>query len=432
MKKNQPSPSPHFSVKELIKYYEATAAQSSVGESSRTTGVDNHKSPLPTPKKEEKNISPLKESTTAANKEEHTYASIVIKNPQRERATEEKSPEKTIYTIIAPPRRAPAPSEETITRLIPHDPWVKSYEKEIAFWSAETFGKKDILQEKAKEIRHTPSLGEKLSWQLAGHHDQFGKLAGINVCGIKNKTRKKAEKSLIILCDVLNCYGEAVKVARESLHLHPQLELRRYEEILGSNKLSQILQDSYCIRGESGFLSKEEVIEITKQNSAVKRSQEQIENLCTTVFGKADTLKKQIADILGDPSMAVDITQQLAEEPRSFYKLAGLKVCGFKNHARKHAEETIPQLVAAVNNLAETIQQVQEGILPTHQKAQESRKPFFVFSQNLHKQRGFSKDSPSPECSSTEVPETSKHKHEKVQNVRPRKAPESKTLAFAS
>ncbi|WP_208436301.1 BID domain-containing T4SS effector [Bartonella phoceensis] len=299
-------------------------------------------------------------------------------------------------------------SDEEITRLISHNPLVKACEEEISRWSDLVFGKRDILQEKVEEIRGNPALGADLSWQLLGYPSNLSKFAGTNVCGIKNGARKQAEKSLPFLCDVVKCYTEAVRLARDDLSHSPQEELGRYERHIGTRAMSQILKTPYHSGDSQEFLSDAEVIEMAQQRSAVRRYQERIKYWCGIVFGKQGVLNEQIECIFENPSVGARLTQQLTENCQSFHKLAGMECCGFKDRVRRHAEAGFPQLLNAIDSFADTVEQVKASILQEHQEKQERREQ------------------------SAELAGTSRHERERVQSVQPRKVSESKTLALAS
>ncbi len=438
MKKNRPSFSPHSSVQELIKRYDETARQSSTVKSHHATIVFKSKKSVPI--KEDKEALLLEENaiSNSSSDTEYTRASAITKNStetlMKEKSSENEQQETIVHTTTASHRTISALSQTEITQLIAHNKWLRAYKEEVFYWSKEAFGKRHILQEKISEIQRNPALEEDLSWQLAAHPERICKLPGINICGIKNKTRKKAERCLTILCATIDRYRESVRSARESLLQSPQIELKRYEELIGNEKISQILRSSHHPGKGKQFLVSTEITCIAQRDSTVKSHQAQIIHWSRVVFGKSDILQGKIESVLSDPSTGTELIQQLTENPRSFYKLSGINICGLKNKARKNAEENLSQLVGSVNNFVDAVKQARKNILQDYQAQQECRKPFTELAENLSKQQDLSKSS---ECllladERHEIPETSRQSRERMQSVQPRKAPRTKTLALAS
>ncbi|WP_375665048.1 BID domain-containing T4SS effector [Bartonella sp. CL162QHHD] len=77
--------------------------------------------------------------------------------------------------------------------------------------------------------------------------------------------------------------------------------------------------------------------------------QEEIRFLCEKVYGNRLILEERIEAIKENPNMGEQLLWDITEQPKSISKLAGRKVLGIKNNARKQAEETLPTLCAAIN-----------------------------------------------------------------------------------
>ncbi|WP_375694062.1 BID domain-containing T4SS effector [Bartonella sp. AD24XZML] len=82
--------------------------------------------------------------------------------------------------------------------------------------------------------------------------------------------------------------------------------------------------------------------------------QEEIRFLCEKVYGERLILSERIEAIKENPDMGEQLLWDVTERPKSISKLAGRKVLGIKNHARKQAEETLPTLCAAINGYVYT------------------------------------------------------------------------------
>ncbi|WP_455465792.1 BID domain-containing T4SS effector [Bartonella sp. B39] len=434
MKKNRPSPSPHTSVQELIKYYEESSRKSSEVKSHHAASTS--KNNQPTPVEEGKKSRFLEENPTSSSTE-YERALVITQNlteaPMREKATGSEQQEATVHKTTSLKSTINSLSQAEITQLIANDPWIVEYQRDISYWCKEVFGKKDILQKQVSEIQKNHLLGRDLSWQLEENPASIHKFAGINVCGVKNKTRKNAERNLTILCQIVDCYTDAIENAKENLLRFPQEQLERYEKIIGSEGMLQILQSQHCSGKGRGFLTNTEVTDIARQNSTVKAHQEQIEHWSRVVFGKSNILQKRVENILETPSKEAELVRLLEVDPQSIHNLAGKNVCGFKNKVRKNAEVNISQLVSSINNFTDAVKQAKESILQNHQAQQEHCEPSAKLAESLHKQQDLSRSFEDLLADQRhEVSETSRHTHERAQSVQPHKALGKKALAFAS
>ncbi|WP_330167934.1 BID domain-containing T4SS effector [Bartonella grahamii] len=77
--------------------------------------------------------------------------------------------------------------------------------------------------------------------------------------------------------------------------------------------------------------------------------QEEIRFLCKKVYGNRLILEERIEAIKENPDMGEQLLWDVTEQPKSIPKLAGKKVLGIKSHARKQAEENLPNLYEAIN-----------------------------------------------------------------------------------
>ncbi|WP_375700951.1 BID domain-containing T4SS effector [Bartonella sp. AA23NXGY] len=82
--------------------------------------------------------------------------------------------------------------------------------------------------------------------------------------------------------------------------------------------------------------------------------QEEIRFLSEKVYGEPLILSERIEAIKENPDMGEQLLWDVTERPKFISKLAGRKVLGIKNHARKQAEETLPTLRAAINGYVYT------------------------------------------------------------------------------
>ncbi|WP_375648792.1 BID domain-containing T4SS effector [Bartonella sp. MU70NMGDW] len=82
--------------------------------------------------------------------------------------------------------------------------------------------------------------------------------------------------------------------------------------------------------------------------------QEEIRFFCEKVYGNKLILEERIEAIKENPDMGEQLLWDITERPKSISKLAGRKVLGIKNHARRKAEENLPTLRTAINDYVYT------------------------------------------------------------------------------
>ncbi|BBL53781.1 hypothetical protein MF1_10390 [Bartonella quintana] len=143
------------------------------------------------------------------------------------------------------PEKEMAPlSNKEIANRIQRDPSVQYAQAEVCYWCKIAYGDPSILQERIEEIQKSPSMGEELSWQVANHPTFFHKLAGRQMLGIKNQTRKKAEEGLSTLCSAIENYADIVKQVRDNIVQTHQAQQNCQEQ---SVELAQDLQKQQAL-----------------------------------------------------------------------------------------------------------------------------------------------------------------------------------------
>ncbi|CDO47381.1 cell filamentation protein Fic [Bartonella henselae] len=117
-------------------------------------------------------------------------------------------------------------------------------------------------------------------------------------------------------------------------------------------------------------LTNEELAKRLTNNSGVESYRHEVERLSKRVYNKSEALKEIVEMVNIDPSLGPKFADQIAQHPKSFYKLAGRKIFGIKSPNRRHAEETIPQLCEALKSYADMAQHTMENLIEQHQKEQ--------------------------------------------------------------
>ncbi|WP_208431453.1 BID domain-containing T4SS effector [Bartonella doshiae] len=120
-----------------------------------------------------------------------------------------------------PQKERMSPTDEDIISMVQSNGSIRRYHKQVEYWCGMTFGNPNLLKEELANILKNPEQSTELLSKLENNPKSVHKLAGINFCGIKNKTRIQAENSLSHLCVALETYISAITEVRESfMHNH--------------------------------------------------------------------------------------------------------------------------------------------------------------------------------------------------------------------
>ncbi|GAA4665112.1 hypothetical protein GCM10023262_12470 [Bartonella pachyuromydis] len=108
-------------------------------------------------------------------------------------------------------------SQKEMARKLQSNSMVQYCHAEITYWCTVAYGDPDILQYSLQELHIIPEIADNLAWQITTRPTFFGKLAGLNVYGLKNEARKQAESALPRLGEAIEGYAEAIKHAKETI-----------------------------------------------------------------------------------------------------------------------------------------------------------------------------------------------------------------------
>ncbi|WP_375672046.1 MULTISPECIES: BID domain-containing T4SS effector [unclassified Bartonella] len=133
--------------------------------------------------------------------------------------------------------------------------------------------------------------------------------------------------------------------------------------------------------------------------------QEEIRFLSEKVYGDRLILNERIEAIKENPDMGEQLLWDVTERPKSISKLAGRKVLGIKNHARRKAEETLPTLCAAINGYVYTSKYTKsENILQgSHTEQQHQRQTQEEELTNQHLQNPLNSEKKIKPLSNQEI-----------------------------
>ncbi|WP_409361014.1 BID domain-containing T4SS effector [Bartonella heixiaziensis] len=186
---------------------------------------------------------------------------------------------------------------------------------------------------------------------------------------------------------------------------------------------------------EMESLLHKEIATRVQKDPSVLYAQAEVQYWCQIVYGNPFILREKIEEVRKNPAMGEELSWQVANDPTFFSKLAGHQMFGIKNSTRKKAEEGLHTLCNSIENYAETVKQVRESIVQTHQAQQNCQRQSSELTQDLQKQQNLSSPSKLPEQTirlHNEVAEASRQEEQRLPAVLPRKVEAAKAIAFAS
>ncbi|WP_375646922.1 BID domain-containing T4SS effector [Bartonella sp. AA56HLJMS] len=110
-------------------------------------------------------------------------------------------------------------------------------------------------------------------------------------------------------------------------------------------------------------LSEEEIILLLPHHSLVRTYQEEIQHLSASAYGNPNILQEKMQEIQRDTAAGEELSWRMAAHPESIAKLSGTSMLGFKNRARRQAEESYSALSVTVDCYTEAVKQARESLV---------------------------------------------------------------------
>ncbi|WP_208438177.1 BID domain-containing T4SS effector [Bartonella taylorii] len=141
-------------------------------------------------------------------------------------------PQKSQDVLIPEKTLAPLSQKEIVNR-IQNDPSLQERKQEIRQLCKTVYGKSHILEKKLRGIEATPSMRNEFLEQISGSLRSFSKLAGFEICGLKNRARVRAEQKICCLeFDVCLYVNSVISLERDIIKSH-FTEKTRFSEPVG-------------------------------------------------------------------------------------------------------------------------------------------------------------------------------------------------------
>ncbi|WP_273721013.1 MULTISPECIES: BID domain-containing T4SS effector [unclassified Bartonella] len=170
------------------------------------------------------------------------------------------------------------------------------------------------------------------------------------------------------------------KPKQDSEPIYTELEIKTPPPTSNRQRRGAITEQEQTIytqvasSGMTASLSKEEMTTKIRNNAFVQGCKDEIQALSQTVYGNPNIFQKNLEEIEQNPILGESLSWQVAANPKLVGDLAGKKVLGVKNQARREAEENITPLCFALENYAETVKKVRESIVQGHRAGQTLRR----------------------------------------------------------
>lgn len=141
---------------------------------------------------------------------------------------------------------------------------------------------------------------------------------------------------------------------------------------LSSTRATQRLQEAEMTRATAApqatqrattRLSEEEISRFLPHHSLVKTYQEEIQQLSAKAYGNPNILQEKMQEIQRNPQVGEELSWRMVAHPESIAKLSGKSMLGFKNQARRQAEESFSALSLTVDCYTEAVKQARESLL---------------------------------------------------------------------
>ncbi|CAK02019.1 BID domain-containing T4SS effector [Bartonella tribocorum] len=110
------------------------------------------------------------------------------------------------------------------------------------------------------------------------------------------------------------------------------------------------------------ILSEEEITLLLQHNSLVRTYQEEIQHLSANAYGNPNILQEKMQEIQRNPAAGEELSWRMAAYPESLAKLSGTSMFGFKNRARRQAEENFSALCVTLDGYTEAVKQARESL----------------------------------------------------------------------
>ncbi|WP_375620158.1 BID domain-containing T4SS effector [Bartonella sp. TS25HLJMH] len=110
-------------------------------------------------------------------------------------------------------------------------------------------------------------------------------------------------------------------------------------------------------------LSEEEIIQLLPHHSLVQTYRKEIQRLSASAYGNPNILQEKMQEIQRNPAAGEELSWRMAAYPESIAKLSGTSALGFKNRARRQAEESYSALSLTIDCYTKAVKQARENLL---------------------------------------------------------------------
>ncbi|PIT68835.1 BID domain-containing T4SS effector [Bartonella tribocorum] len=173
-------------------------------------------------------------------------------------------------------------------------------------------------------------------------------------------------------CFVIDMQGTLVIGNKDDLAPERLKSLKPGDTISFTAPNSKELENILIPKEALAPLTKSECAKKVMRRSYVLTAQKRIRQCAKAVYGDANILNEQIAEIITNPELSQQLADQIRKIPSSISPLAGFSIFGLQSQARVNARNHIDALSTAVASYGDIVERVHHAITQKHQIKQES------------------------------------------------------------
>ncbi|AGF76319.1 Bep protein [Bartonella vinsonii subsp. berkhoffii str. Tweed] len=137
-----------------------------------------------------------------------------------------------LQQILIPAEKISPLTKEEILEKIKEDTSIQPRKQAIEVLCKIVYGNLHILEKKLEMIHENPLEGEKLACQIIEFSKSISKLAGINISGIINNARARAEDNILPLCIAIDHYADTFKQVEQDILQNHCAKQKRCEQLV--------------------------------------------------------------------------------------------------------------------------------------------------------------------------------------------------------
>ncbi|WP_208438187.1 BID domain-containing T4SS effector [Bartonella taylorii] len=260
------------------------------------------------------------------------------------------------------------PVSQTVNRYKSmSDRFISIHANEIRDWSEVVFGKKEAMDRRIEKIIEDPSAGHKVLKEISLHPQSIHSLAGFSICGVENKARKNAMRSLASL------HGAVRNLMLYSRVLHGEVVTEMgsmFGKPVRGAECAETPLTLYESAKETSALDRG-IMGVLKKDATFQAQEKLLQYWCMKTFGRPDALNKEIFDVIRDPHKLPELLYNLDKNPEIYGSPAASSTCVPKRRGLKLDGGDTELVKQSVALYCAAVQHAKERFWAEHTQQQE-------------------------------------------------------------